>query len=1265
MEEVRRYMTNMKGIKKLLLILAILLPMAATGLFLFKTLDAKQGLTSSQVNCILKDSRGFVWFGTPAGLYRYDGYVFKNYQSNSQDGSTLPDSYILSVQEALDGNLWIETASGYCIYHPQTETFERDMKQVLGRMGIEGEPKIIFIDRHKNLWAAIPNKGVVAYNMQQQLLHEFGYTNDSHGVPQGNICSITDCRDGAIMVYDDGRMVCCDVMHQVQTVWQTDYVANQHIRKTKSLKAFADQQENIWLYGQGTLFIYNKNTNEWDTSFGDQLGLSGIGVDHAVNSVTGDRQGNVWIGTDRDGLIHTTTTNHELTSVQPRNLNDLQWITETVGIQSLYVDDTDLLWVGTEKSGVAYCGNSIYKFDSKLLGDVSCMTEDANGNMWYGTSDKGVVGYEGPLASKKTTCMETTPDGSIWVGSRQNGLTRIKNGGVTIYSTATDSMRTLIDDHVNALCADKTGNLWIATNGGLQVYNPTMNSFSSYTRENGKLNTNSITDLFYAKNNMLLVGTAEGLVMLDLSTTDKKLLTGNSTNLKQFTSNYITQVIQDSRGLIWVGTREGVNILNLEDDDLDYLTKREGLSNNAISGLAEDKNHNIWITTSNGVTRVVVQRNHETGKNNYGLYNYDTSDGLQSNEFNVGSIITKKDGNVVFGGLYGINWVRQQTKGDTESLPRVMLTQLFIGEEEIQTGHVYQEHVPLPQALNESNRIELANNQNTFTIKFSTGNYNQSEKLQFMYWMEGLDDDWRNGDALSHGVTFTDLSSGKYILHVKAISAEGAVSNQERTLEIQILRPWWSSWWMIIIYVLIVGLVIFMWFYGIKKLKEIWQRKKNVIDQLKRQREEIKIASDELRQPMARMTSIIGDLAMKEQTLEGQEQLNSLHFQMLQVITRISEMQSTLENPEAKAVLSVNERMGLNDKGEVNLPQIAESELTYEIKPREIEATNTSKKFIVVFIDDNESFLGFIQKQLQNIYDLRIYNNIAVAAEDIKVMMADLVICKQDMLEMTGSELCNIIKTTPTTERTKFILMTDYVLTPQDMKNQNITLAADDMLAKPFNIQEAVMRFNKVLGIAPIELDHNVIEGGETRMLESQNSSMTTSTFYFDESENKVKETTTDEDIANKSVTEDMPIENAPALKTESALTTDLYGENETLGDYSMNNVMDQQLMQNIEQYVLHNMSRGNISLDELANAMGMGRVPFFHKVRAITTKTPTEVVRDLRLKHACTLLVRTNINMNELAANVGFMTAENFASVFKDKFGIMPLEYRLRHRKE
>ena len=107
----------MRILKKLLIVLLLLLPLAVTADFLFKTLDAREGLTSSQVNCILKDSRGYVWFGTPAGLYRFDGYTFRNFQSDSQDGSSLNDSYINSIQEMLDGNLLIETSSGYCIYH--------------------------------------------------------------------------------------------------------------------------------------------------------------------------------------------------------------------------------------------------------------------------------------------------------------------------------------------------------------------------------------------------------------------------------------------------------------------------------------------------------------------------------------------------------------------------------------------------------------------------------------------------------------------------------------------------------------------------------------------------------------------------------------------------------------------------------------------------------------------------------------------------------------------------------------------------------------------------------------------------------------------------------------------------------------------------------------------------------------------------------------------------------------------------------------------
>ncbi|MBQ9232284.1 MAG: helix-turn-helix domain-containing protein [Prevotella sp.] len=1251
----------MKGLKKILLLLMLLLPLAVAGVYLFKTLDIKEGLTSSQINCILKDGRGYVWFGTPAGLYRYDGYTFKNFQSNSQDGSSLPDSYILSIQEALDGNLWILTSAGYCVYHPQTETFERDMKQVFARMGIEGQPNVVYFDRHKNLWASIPNKGVVAYNMQQQLLYEFGYTDDSHGVPQGIICSIGECRDGAIIVYEDGRIVCCDIMHQQHTVWASEHIAQQHLRKSSSLKVFADQSDNVWLYGQGTLMLYNKSTNVWNTTIGNSLGLTGVAVDHSVNGMASDNNGNIWIGTDRMGLIRMDVNTHETESIQPHNGRNVQSMQETIGVQSVYVDDTNLLWIGTEKSGVAFYGDNIYKFQASFNGDITAIAQDAEGNIWYGTNDKGVIGYEGSLASQKVSCMETTPDGSIWVGSRQNGLTRIKGGSSSIFSAARDSMKTLIDDHINALSKDNSGNLWIATNGGLQVYNPKMNTFSAYTRENGMLNTNNITSLFYGKNNTLLIGTSEGMVMLNLSNREKTILTGNSSNLKTFTNNYITQVYEDSRGLIWVGTREGLNVLNTTTDSLNYITEKNGLCNNSICGITEDNNSNIWVTTSNGISRIVVQRNREEGTFGYGLYNYDTSDGLQSNEFNAGAILTKSDGSVLFGGLYGVNWVRNGKKEDQNSLPRVMLTQLFVGEEEILVGHDYEGNVILPQALNESNKIELKNKQNSFTIKFAAGNYNQGERLQFMYWMEGRDHDWRNGDALLHGVRFRNLSSGTYTLHVKAVSADGAVSNQERKLEITIGRPWWLTWWMLSAYVFIAIACLIIWRYGYKKAKNYMTRKRTVVDELKRQREEIKLTSDELRQPMARMTTIIGSLAEKESDLEGREQLNSLHFQMLQVITRISEMQTILENPEAKAESTVKDRLELNDKGEINVPALAVSsaELTSKIQPLRLD--KKTQKFIVVFIDSNQEFNNFMNAHLREVYDFHVYDDIRTAMQDIEAMRADLVICKQEMKYMTGSELCNKLKSNPMTQKIKFVLMTDMVLTPEMMSDMNITLAADDYLAKPFNVQEAVMRFNKLMGLGPVEMEQNTIEGRETRMLEGHNASMTTATIAYDD----IQQTSDQADEAteaNATETQE-PTANTPA-KQGGALAQQFYGEDETIGNYSLNNMMDRQLMKNVEQYVLQNMSRGQISLEEMATAMGMGRVPFFHKIRNITTKTPAEIVREIRLKHACMLLTRTNINMSELAINIGFSTAENFINIFKEKYGMTPLEYRLKNKK-
>jgi AraC-like DNA-binding protein len=198
-------------------------------------------------------------------------------------------------------------------------------------------------------------------------------------------------------------------------------------------------------------------------------------------------------------------------------------------------------------------------------------------------------------------------------------------------------------------------------------------------------------------------------------------------------------------------------------------------------------------------------------------------------------------------------------------------------------------------------------------------------------------------------------------------------------------------------------------------------------------------------------------------------------------------------------------------------------------------------------------------------------------------------------------------------------------------------------------------------------MNSNLIEGAETRMLEDRNSSMTTATETIDMGE-------FDKSVDNESISADDPMNRVDTkvvkrsdnqVTTQQPILQEEYDQQEsTLSDFSMLDAMDQQLLKNIEQYVMQNMSRGQISLEEMSSAMGMGRVPFFHRVRSITNKTPAELVRDMRLKHACILLKRTNINMSELATNIGFMTAENFISIFKEKFGMTPLEYRLKHRK-
>ena len=91
-------------------------------------------------------------------------------------------------------------------------------------------------------------------------------------------------------------------------------------------------------------------------------------------------------------MVRSNVNSHEMETVPLRGSNGQELRQDVIGIQCLYIDDTDLLWVGTEKAGLAYYGDNIYKFKSEMMGDITAIAQDKEGKIWYGTGDKGLIG---------------------------------------------------------------------------------------------------------------------------------------------------------------------------------------------------------------------------------------------------------------------------------------------------------------------------------------------------------------------------------------------------------------------------------------------------------------------------------------------------------------------------------------------------------------------------------------------------------------------------------------------------------------------------------------------------------------------------------------------------------------------------------------------------------------------------------------------------------------------------------------------------------
>ena len=1345
-------------IRKNLLLFVLLLSswMVVAQSYQFKHLEVSDGLSNNSVNTICKDRDGFMWFGTTTGLNRYDGYTFKIYQHAENDPGSLPDNYITDIVEMPDGRFWVNTGRGYVLFDKEQDCFITDVTGFMKNLESGGVPEQVFVDREGNTCLSVAGEGCYRYKEGGKRLF-FSYVE--HSLPEHGVTQIAECSDGLLLIYNTGLLVCLD-RATLAIKWQSDEIKKYiPAGKTIEFSLFVDRDNCIWAYSLMGIWAYDCGTKSWRT---DLTAIWSSRPDVIIHAVAQDIEGRIWVGKDYDGIDVLEKETGKVTSLVAHDDNGRSLPHNT--IYDLYADRDGIMWVGTYKKGVSYYSESIFKFNMYEWGDITCIEQADEDRLWLGTNDHGILLWnrstgkaepfwrdaEGQLPNPVVSMLKSK-DGKLWVGTFNGGLYCMNGSQVRSYKEGTGNA--LASNNVWALVEDDKGRIWIASlGGGLQCLEPVSGTFETYTSSNSALLENNVTSLCWVDNNTLFFGTAnQGVGMMDMRTREIKKIQGQSGNVK-LSNDAVNHVYKDSRGLVWIATREGLNVYDTRRHvflDLSPVAEAKG---NFIAAITEDQERNMWVSTSRKVIRVTVASD---GKGSY-LFDsraYNSEDGLQNCDFNQRSIKTLHNGIIAIGGLYGVNVFAPDHIRYNKMLPNVMFTGLSLFDEAVKVGQSYGGRVLIEKELNDVENVEFDYKQNIFSVSFASDNYNLPEKTQYMYKLEGFNNDWLTLPLGVHNVTFTNLAPGKYVLRVKAINSDGYVGIKEATLGIVVNPPFWMSWWAYLLYA--VGLVIVLFLARYRMLKR--EREKFHLQQIENEvakNEEINNmkfrfftnVSHELRTPLTLIISPLEGM-LKETTDELQSTRLQLMYRNAQRLLHL-----------------VNQLLDFR-KGEMSTHQLSLSEgdiISYVHSVCNSFLLMADKKHIQFsFFSGIDTFsMAFDADKVGKIVMNLLSNAFKFTPEGGRVtVMIEHVAGTPDILEIkiadTGIGISDVDKEhiferfyqaghkgveETTGNGIGLSLVRDFVtLHEGEVKVfDNIGMGSVFVIQFPVKHVETQVQLPEETGMpAGDEEDKEMKEEAreETErknfpllLIVDDNEDFRIFMRYSLELQYRVKlavngkeawemmqEELPDLVISDvmmpqmdgnelcRLIKQDKRTAHIPVILLTARQNTEakLEGLQTGADDYVTKpfnmtilvlrirklielsryhrvtqgmidpapseiviTSLDEKLIEKAIKYVEDNMSRTELSVEELSRELGMSRVHLYKKLLQITGKTPIEFIRVIRLKRAAQLLRESQLHVSEVAFEVGFNNPKYFSRYFKDEFGVLPSVYQEKEGK-
>ncbi len=850
---------------------------------------------NESVSKIIQAKNGFLWLGTQNGLIRYDGHEFRRYQSDGM-ASSLSHNSIMDIVEDHHGKLWISTyGGGLNSFIPSQNRFESFHHVKTDNTSMSSDV----------LWDISLSDDNTVWVGSRNWLNGFNTESNSNVRyhKSSNIQLNTGNNIWAILQYSSSEMWLSVLseglyFYNVKTGVTENY---RHIpNKSNSLsnnlvRAIVRTEDKLlWLGTDHGLNSFNPETKQFVNYFHDPARKDSLSSNE-INSIYEDSRGYLWVGTYGGGL------NYINRSTQKVNRFTFPYLPNEEVPKIIYditEDKQGNIWIATEKGGFKLPANALSFERWQVIQDETILRITAQyitsaNEVWLSTQNSliNVDFNSGSIKKiipdiKNSVGISENDDGILWVTTLKEGLYKLSPEGVVLnHFTHAAHPEKLPSDNIRSIFIDKEQNIWLGFEnstlpGGLIL-------FSEHdTSSNLLLSGENIFKIIPLNSSQLLLGTTpQGLHILDKNSFTVSRI--SSLNKK---GDYVNDVISGKINEYWSASDVGgITLLKGVEPQESWLNHK------MVDALVFGRDNKLWMTSQNEL----ISFSPESKKSN----TFDNSDGLDAVEFQPGQLSHLNENKLIFTSINSVFLANIISLNQLISSEKVGLTEL-----RVLNKRASKQRFSVVRTLNQkrslSNKLTLTADEYLFSIKFSSFDFSDSQRVSYQYKLEGLDPNWINTDVGKNMATYTALSAGRYLFKARV---KGKPLS-EFQLEIEVLPAWWESTSAYLAYTIFTLLLIWLFVHlrfsrmkryakelevGIEgRVKELNNKNQTINHLLEQKKRLFANVSHEFRTPLTLILSPLTQMIDAEPVIEKRKKLKLIKVQGERLLNLVDQLLS-------------------------------------------------------------------------------------------------------------------------------------------------------------------------------------------------------------------------------------------------------------------------------------------------------------------------------------------------------------------------------------